>query len=121
MLTSLANPITGRLPGSTPNKAQSSTSQSLDVAQEFCASLRQPPTAWRSAGTKTPHAAVQGYVPLRTVCSFSRMTDALGLRKGMKAEQIREGLLKEVAQALMDCPSLVVDQETLRVRRSAVS
>ena len=68
-----------------------------------------------------PHAAVQGYVPLRTVCSFSRMTDALGLRKGMKAEQIREGLLKEVAQALKECPSLVVDEETLRVRRSAVS
>ena len=64
---------------------------------------------------------MQGYVPLRTVCSFSRMTDALGLRKGMKAEQIREGLLKEVAQALKECPSLVVDPETLRVRRSAVS
>eukprot|EP00891_Asterochloris_glomerata_P007077 jgi/Astpho2/7077/Aster-01913 len=42
------------------------------------------------------------------------MTDALGLRKGMKAEQIREGLLKEVAQALEECPSLVVDQEALR-------
>ena len=86
-----------------------------------CDSRPQPGINSCSAGTKIPHAAVQGYVPLRTVCSFSRMTDALGLRKGMKAEQIREGLLKEVAQALMDCPSLVVDQETLRVRRSAVS
>lgn len=61
---------------------------------------------------------LQGWVPIAMICTFSRMAEALGLKKGTKQEAVGKGMLQDVAEALKDCISLQLSEDGVKVKRA---